>query len=599
MSETEHKFPEATEAGTGTADEVTRQVAQTILNGFNRHYALFREYARQGKACFERGEWARSAEVSKRRINGYEERVRETVATLQKQHPDAATRYELWPGIKIAYIGKLMGHLQAECAETFYNTVACRVLDREYYNSEYIFWRPTISTEHLEGSKPTYHSHYPTNDGLRRSLLEILRRYDLSNRFENLRRDLRLLERTLLEERSPSWKVQPNYQIQVLDSLFCRNKAAYIVGRVINGDNCQPFIIPLLHNERGELFVDALLVRQKDVAILFSFSRAYFLVDMEVPSAYVSFLLSIMPKKSEVDLYAMLGLQKQAKTLFYRELQHHLAHSRDDFQIAPGVKGMVMLVFTLPSFQFVFKLIKDRFDPPKNASRRQVMDKYQLVKNHDRVGRLADTLEYSNVAIPISRIDPELLRELRDRAAGSIEEDNGMLVIRHIYIERRMEPLDNYLPQVSERERRRAIKDYGDAIRDLAGANIFPGDMLKKNFGVTRHGRVVFYDYDEICYITECNFRKVPPARDYEDMMSDVPWYSVQENDVFPETFGPFFFAFEADRKIFMKHHAELMDPKWWQQVKQNILCGRQADVFPYPQKRRFVNRYPRPVDGP
>ena len=333
-------------------------------------------------------------------------------------------------------------------------------------------------------------------------------------------------------------------------------------------------------------------MRQKDVAVLFSFSRAYFLVDMEVPSAYVSFLLSIMPMKSGVDLYAMLGLQKQAKTIFYRELQHHLRHSRDTFQVAPGVRGMVMLVFTMPSMPFVFKLIKDRFDPPKTTSRQEVKEKYLLVKNHDRVGRLADTLEYSNVAIPLNRIDATLMEQLQQEAAGTIEIHGDMMVIKHIYIERRMEPLDNYLAHASKAERKHAIRDYGYSIRDLAGANIFPGDMLKKNFGVTRHDRVVFYDYDEICYITDCNFRRIPPPRDFDDVMSDEPWYSVEENDVFPETFGPFFFANKKDMVMFKQDHAELMTAAWWKNTKEDIESGNQADIFPYRKNRRFKYRY-------
>jgi len=569
-------------------------VAQTILDGFNRHYSLFRQYSREGKECFERADWARTHEVSRERIQGYEKRVQETVESIHRDFPEAGECNELWPRVKIVFIGKLMDHLQAECAETFYNSVACRVLHRDYYKSEYIFWRPAISTEHLEGSLPTYRSYYPESDGLRRCFLEILTSFRLSNRFGHLRRDVRFLERALLERRPSNWKAQPNYQIQVLDSMFYRNKAAHVVGRVINGETVEPFVIPILQNDDRRIFADTLLMRHKDVAILFSFARAYFLVDMEVPSAYVSFLLSIMPGKSVVDLYAMLGLQKQAKTLFYRVLQHHLSHSRDNFKIAPGVRGMVMLVFTLPSFQFVFKLIKDRFDPPKTASRQEVREKYLLVKHHDRVGRLADTLEYSNVAIPLARIDGKLMEQLRAEAAGSIEIDGDMLVIKHIYIERRMQPLDNYLPHASRAERKLAIKDYGHAIRDLAGANIFPGDMLKKNFGVTRLGRVVFYDYDEICYITDCNFRRVPPERGYDDVISDTPWYSVEENDVFPETFGPFFFPEEQDMALFMKDHGELMTAAWWKQVREDILSGNQADVFPYPDKRRFRYRYQR-----
>jgi isocitrate dehydrogenase kinase/phosphatase len=566
-------------------------VAQAILEGFNRHYSLFRQYSREGKECFERADWQRAAQVSRERIQGYERRVQETVKKIHEVYPEAAEHSEIWPRIKIVFIGKLMNHLQAECAETFYNSVACRVLHRDYYKSEYIFWRPAISTQYLEGSTPIYRSHYPSSDGLRRSLANILTGFNLANRYENLRRDLRCIEKELTRNRSNKWKAEPNYQIQVLDSLFFRNKAAHIVGRVINGETIQPFVIPLLQNDAGEVCADTLLMRQRDVAILFSFSRTYFLVDMEVPSAYVSFLLSIMPRKSVVDLYAMLGLQKQAKTLFYRQLQYHLTHSRDNFQVAPGVRGMVMLVFTLPSFQFVFKLIKDRFDPPKTSSRQDVEEKYLLVKHHDRAGRLADTLEYSNVAIPLDRIDPGLMKQLEEEAASSIEIDGDMLVIRHIYIERRMEPLDNFLAHATKSERIRVIREYGNAIRDLAGANIFPGDMLKKNFGVTRLGRVVFYDYDEICYITECNFRKVPPARDYEDMMSDTPWYSIEEHDVFPETFGPFFFADAKDMSCFRKDHADLMDAAWWKQVKENILTGKQQDIFPYPDKKRFRNR--------
>jgi isocitrate dehydrogenase kinase/phosphatase len=566
-------------------------VAQSILEGFNRHYSLFRQYSREGKECFELADWSRAAEVSRLRIEGYEKRVQETVDVIQSRYPETAANSELWPRIKIVFIGKLIDHPQAECAETFYNSVACRVLHRDYYKSDYIFWRPAISTQHLEGGSPTYHSYYPEKDGMRRSILEILSGFGLSIPFENLRRDTRYLERAVFEQRHAGWKAKPNFQIQVLNSLFYRNKAAYIVGRLINGDHKQPFVIPLLRNEQGSMTVDCLLMRQKDVAILFSFSRAYFLTDMEVPSAYVDFLLSIMPRKSIIDLYAMIGLQKQAKTLFYRELQHHLRHSRDTFQVAPGVRGMVMLVFTMPSMPFVLKLIKDRFDPPKTASRQDVKDKYQLVKNHDRVGRLADTLEYSNVAIPLHRIDPALLEQLQEEATGSIEIDGDVLVLNHIYIERRMEPLDNYLSHATRAERVRAIRDYGYSIRDLAGANIFPGDMLKKNFGVTRHDRVVFYDYDEICYITECRFRKIPPARDYDDMMSDTPWYSIEENDVFPETFGPFFFADPDDMALFKKDHEELMTAAWWNQVKEDILSGNQADVFPYPAKRRFKYR--------
>ncbi len=571
-----------------TRPESCTAIAQTILDGFNKHYLLFRRFGEEAKSCFESANWSRATEGRTQRILGYQARVTETVNALNERFPGAADNADWWPDVKAMYITLLLDHLQAECAETFYNSVVCRVLHRDYYNNENIFWRPSLSTEHLHGSSPSYCSLYPRNRGLRRCLLQMLTGFDLSNRFQNLRRDVRRLETAITRQRRKGWKVQPNFQIQVLSSLFYRSKAAYIVGRIINGDHTQPLVIPLLLDEQRRMFVDTALMRRKDVSVVFSFSRAYFMVDMEVPSAYVRFLLSIMPGKSAVDLYAMLGLQKQAKTLFYRELQYHLNHSQDNFQIAPGIRGMVMLVFTLPSFLFVFKLIKDRFDPPKTSTREEVQQKYQLVKYHDRVGRLADTLEYSNVAISLDRIDPELLKELREKAAGSIEQMGDKLVIKHVYIERRMEPLDQYLSQVSPTQRRKAIRDFGQSIRDLVGANIFPGDMLKKNFGLTRNARVVFYDYDEICYITDCNFRRIPPARSYEDEISDTPWYSIGPNDVFPESFQPFFFTDRDDLAVFKKYHADLLDPDWWNSMKENLLAGQLADVFPYPVKRRF-----------
>jgi isocitrate dehydrogenase kinase/phosphatase len=166
------------------------------------------------------------------------------------------------------------------------------------------------------------------------------------------------------------------------------------------------------------------------------------------------------------------------------------------------------------------------------------------------------------------------------------------MVIQHIYIERRMEPLDRYLANTSPALCRQAIRDFGQSIRDLAGANIFPGDMLKKNFGVTRTERVVFYDYDEIAYITDCNFRHIPPARNYEDEMSDTPWYSIGQNDVFPESFAPFFFPNREDLLIFKQDHADLMNADWWNSMKDDILAGKQTDVFPYPVKRRFSVRF-------
>jgi isocitrate dehydrogenase kinase/phosphatase len=298
-----------------------------------------------------------------------------------------------------------------------------------------------------------------------------------------------------------------------------------------------------------------------------------------------------MPRKPRSELYSALGLHKQGKNMFYRDFLHHLRHSSDAFRIAPGIKGMVMLVFDLPSYPYVFKVIKDRFPAPKDTTREQIKAKYLLVKRHDRVGRMADTLEYSDVAFPRARFEPGLVDELKRDCPSLLEEDGDALVIRHVYIERRMIPLNLYLREAAPEQVERAVIEYGNAIKDLVAANIFPGDMLYKNFGVTRHGKVVFYDYDEIEYLTDCNFRRVPTPRTEEDEMSGEVWYSVGPKDVFPETFGPFLLGDPWVRQVFMKHHADLLDAGFWQGHKERILAGHVHDVFPYDASRRFVNQ--------
>ncbi len=361
-----------------------------------------------------------------------------------------------------------------------------------------------------------------------------------------------------------------------------------MIGKIINGHQDYPFVVPVLHDESGRLALDAILLEPLLIYTLFSLSRAYFMVDMQVPSAYVHFLQSAMPNKPQSELYTMLGLAKQGKNLFYRDLTHHLRHSRDIFDLAPGIPGLVMLVFTLPSFSYVFKVIRDAFLPPKEVDHETVKSKYLLVKQHDRVGRMADTMEFSDVALPLARFTPRLLEQLRRHAPSLLEEEHDTIVIKHCYIERRMLPLNMYLDRVGRTEREEAVLEYGNAIKELAYANIFPGDLLWKNFGVTRYGRVVFYDYDEIEYLTDCNFRRIPEAPSEELEMSGEVWYPVAHNDVFPEEFATFLLSNREVRPVFMKHHADLLTPEFWQACQQKIRAGTMEDFFPYPTAVRF-----------
>ncbi len=568
-------------------------IARAMLDGFDRHYRLFRQASAEAKARFEAADWHGQQQAQAQRIAYYERRVAEATERLQNEFQAATLPMEVWQQVKLHYIGLLINHYQPECAETFFNSVTTKILHRSYFHNDFIFVRSAVSTDHLENEEPaalpTYRAYYPTRDTLVETWLRVVTNFQLELEFDDLGRDVADLM-AAIDAQLGEFRMRANFQIQVLSSLFFRNKGAYIVGKIINGFNQTPFALPILHGSKG-LVIDAALFGEDDLELVFSFARAYFMVAMEVPSAYVQFLRSLMPRKPPSELYSALGLQKQGKSLFYRDLLMHMRHSSDKFRIAPGIKGMVMLVFDLPSFPYVFKVIKDFYPPPKETTRELIKSKYLLVKQHDRVGRMADTLEYSDVAFPRARFDDELVAELRNFCASLVEEEGEMLVIRHCYIERRMIPLNIYLQDASAAQIASVVVEYGNAIKDLVRANIFPGDMLWKNFGVTRHGRVVFYDYDEIEYLTDCTFRKVPEARNEEDEMSGEVWYRVGPKDVFPETFAPFLLGDPAIRAVFMAHHADLLDASFWQGHKEEILAGYVHDVFPYEAQKRFASR--------
>lgn len=569
---------------------VALAIAEALVDGFNKHYRLFRESSRQAKDRFDQAQWSAQQRAVRDRIQFYDDRVNECVQRLHDEFQADLLDQNTWQQAKLLYIGLLTNHKQPELAETFFNSVSCKILHRTYFHNDFIFVRPAISTEYLESDPPAYRCYYPNQSSLESCLRQLFLDFSWHSPFASLERDVGFVIEMLRRHLGGWPEPEPNFQVQVLDSAFYRNKAAYVIGKVVNGYQDYPFVVPVLHDGRGRLVLDAMILDPGLITILFSLSRAYFMVDMQVPSAFVHFLQSIMPYKAQSELYTMLGLAKQGKTLFYRDLIHHLRHSQDQFVVAPGIRGLVMLVFTLPSFPYVFKVIKDVFDPPKEVDHATVKAKYLLVKRHDRVGRMADTLEFSDVALPRERFSPELVEELRSLCPSMLEEERGNLVIKHCYIERRMEPLNMYLDRAEGERRENVVREYGNAIRELAYANIFPGDMLWKNFGVTRYGRVVFYDYDEIEYLTDCSFRRIPEAPTPELELSDEVWYPIARNDVFPEEFDTFLLSDPQVRAVFLKYHGDLLEPEFWQQTQEKIRAGHIVDFFPYPQTHRFVN---------
>ena len=578
--------------------EISQDIAEKILKGFDKHFTIFNEITAQAQQRFEAADWKSERDASRLRIQLYDKRVGETVAEIKSKFELYPMDKAIWTKVKSDFILLLQDQQQPELAESFFNSVFCRAFTRELYTSSFIFVRNAVSTAYINSEVPTYEAYYPANTGFFSSITNILTHFDLEIPFEDFNRDKRFITRSICRIFNKGNRTaELNFQYQVINALFYRNKAAYIVGKAVNGHDVYPFAIPLLNNEKGEIFTDALLIGEDSVSQLFGFSYAYFMVKHPVPSAIVDFLQSLMPRRKREGLYSAIGYQKHGKTEFYRGFLHHLDYSDDNLILAPGIPGMVMSVFTLPSYPYVFKVIRDYFAPPKEITRKQVEDTYQLVKQHDRVGRMADMLEFSAVVLPLYRFTDELLEDLKNTCESSISfitDDQGVeqLVLEHVYIERRMVPLNMAIEEALSKGNIKAvkslIKSYGSAIKELSAANIFPGDLLYKNFGVTRLDRVVFYDYDEIVYLSDCNFRKIPAPRNTQELMSAEPWYSVAKNDIFPEEFARFLLGHDLVKELFMKYHADLLDADYWIHIQENIRNGIFEDVFPYKQKYRM-----------
>ncbi|MFL6016731.1 MAG: bifunctional isocitrate dehydrogenase kinase/phosphatase [Gaiellaceae bacterium] len=571
--------------------DVAERIAAELLEGFDRHYDLFRSTTAQAKEAFEAGDWTAIQRLVKQRIRFYDTRVLEYVARLGGELGADSLDDAAWQRAKLIYVGSLIDHKRPELAETFFNSVTTRVLQRTYIHDDLMFMRAAVSTEYIPSEPPTYRSYYPAGPGLEATFVEIVRDFAWTRPFTGIERDVGFVMRAL-DELGERGAPEPNFQVQVLRSAFYRNKAAYIVGKIVNGNDEQPFVVPVLHDEAAGLVLDTILLDPQSIDILFSLSRAYFLVDMDVPSDYVQFLQTIMPRRPRSELYTALGLAGQGKTLFFRDLRHHLHHSRDLFVEAPGTRGLVMHVFNVPSYPYVFKVIRDRFGSSKNTDRDTVMSKFRLVREVDRVGRMAHTIEFTNLALPLDRFAAELLEQLDELAPSSIERDGDNLIVKHCYVERRQTPLNVYFATASAAQIDSAVREYGDAIRELAIANVFPGDLIWRNFGLTRYDRVLFYDYDEVEYLTDCEFRTIPPPPTPEAELAQEVWYGVGPRDVFPEEFGPFLLGDERVRESFLRHHADLLRPEFWRESQRRIASGDIVDFFPYADDVRFCRRY-------
>jgi isocitrate dehydrogenase kinase/phosphatase len=575
----------AQDSSTLTDSRLAARCAEIAQQAFFDYQTRFNAITRRARERFLTRDWAGSFDDAAERLYFYNDVLDGLTSHIRKLMGARLPEHSIWTGIKAVYSSLIARSPAWEVAETFFNSLTRRVFATAGVDQAIEF----VDTD-FDAPPSAMINITKTYRG--RSLPELL--YSaLTDAFdetcwEDLRKTAELATARIEGARAAKHS-QP--ELEIISSVFYRGRGAYLVGRVLReGELPLPIALCLRHeNERG-IILDALLYGDVDLALLFSFTRSYFRVAVECPYRLVRYLQQLMPRKRLIDLYNAIGFHRHGKTEFYRDFIAHLRKSTDRFVVAEGARGMVMSVFTLPSYDVVFKLIKDRFDLPKDTTREDVRRRYRLVFEHDRAGRLVEAHEFEHLRIPGDRFDPELRAELLRDAPSIVKMDGGDVVIAHAYVERRLRPLNLFLRENEAEAIAAAGRDYGQSVKDLAASNIFPGDLLTKNFGVTRHGRVVFYDYDELCFLTDCHFRKMPEARTPEDEIAAEPWFSVRENDIFPEEFLQFLSFPKPALAALLEHHGEIFRVDFWRAIQRQIRAGDIPEVFPYRAERRLTD---------
>ena len=553
--------------------------SRLIYEGFERYNRQFRRLTDRARRRFEERDWKGQIQDIGERVELYDKWCLKIRLQLRRELKGGLDRRDRWRRVRDHYGSRIENVPDAGFMKTFFNSISRRSFGTVGTDGMLEFVQPAPD----EGLESLAMRRYPCWDDIETSLRRILRDFKFRVPYQDAARDARFMAAEVLGYVDRlGIGASGFHRFEFIDSHFFQGARAYLVGRIIHERSQLPIVVALENTGHG-IRVDAVLLEESQVGNVFSYTRSYYFTDPTSVIGAVQFLHTILPRKPIDELYTVLGRLRQGKTERFRCFSDHLRRSRDRFVHADGDPGLVMHVFTLRSFNLVFKVIRDQFGYPKNTTREQVISKYRLVSRHDHAGRLIDTQEFLNLKLPIGRFEPRLLKELLEGAAKTVHREGDDLILSRVYIERRVRPLNLYVREEARDRAAAAILDYGQAIKDLAETNIFPGDLLLKNFGVTASGRVVFYDYDEVALVTDCRFRELPePDDDDFSLMDPGATRYIGPHDVFPEEFIKFLAMAGDLRRAFLEAHGDLLTARYWRDVKNRRLAGEITHVIPY-----------------
>jgi isocitrate dehydrogenase kinase/phosphatase len=574
--------------GLPDTDPLPARAAALIQDAFEDYNARFSDITRRARRGFERRDWRRSQADAVARIELFDAYLPEAMGRLEGLLEERIRSRAVWAATRDAFAARIAGLPDRALYETFFNS-----LSRRFFLTQGVAPRMEFhaldSEPDGDAACPGELVRYPAQDDMTALWCSILAGHAFANGYADLERSARVIAESV-ERRLAAHGDVPR-AVGLLRTIFFRERRAYLVGRVEGATRPWPLVVALVSTAEG-VRGDAVLVEADEVSMLFGYARSYFHADLARVGDAVAFLRALLPLKPVDELYTVLGRAKQGKSERYRQVFRHLAaHPEERLVRADGVRGMVMAVFTPRDHAVVFKVIRDRFAEPKTSVRRDVEDKYRLVARRDRVGRLVDAQEFNRLRFPRTQFDAAMLDELLQECAETVLLDGDEVLVRHCYVERRLRPLDLYAREAAHDDALQAVLDYGLAIEDMARSGIFPGDLLLKNFGVSRTGRALFYDFDELCLVEDCHFRKVPDMHEDDETRPLDEWLYAARDDVFPELFPQFLGLPAVLREALRREHGEIFDAAWWRGVQARLRAGDYLDVAPYPETARIEDR--------
>ena len=564
-----------------TSGLLARIIARDIAGAFSVYHTEFARISRRAATRFAARDFTGKQRDRSERIDLYEPALQTCLDEICLKLDHHALDIDLWRAIKGRYARLIRPIPDRELYKTFYNSVTRRLFNTIGTRPEIEFVEPP-PPYHAPAGAYVFHGELDISPDW---LIELFRHLPLPAPLYSPVTEARFVARELTHQWGDFLDGHP--PIESLPELCYRNLRSYIVLRAAHAGGYRPLVLALINTSRG-IRVEAVVTDPREISALFGYTRSYFHADLDPVADAVDFISSILPAKPRFELYTSLGRAKQGKTERYRELIAALSRTQGTIVDAATEPGMVMVVFSSPEYPAVFKVLRDRFGPAKSITHEGVVKKYAYVFKHDRAGRLIDAQEFRELILPRHAFAASLLEDLAGSISQRIDIRGNEVVLHHVYVERRVRPLNAFLPQADPRARRAAVHDFGQTIKDLAGTGLFPGDLFPKNFGLTPHGRVVLFDYDDVVPLGECRFRALPKARYPEEALAAEPWFSVEPGDVFPEEFSRFWGLDHEASSWLLEAHGELTDPCWWRAIQAHTAKGEINDTVPYPRRRRL-----------